>query len=439
MTLGLFSEEADQESANAPRPLADRMRPVSLDEFVGQEDLLGKDKPLRILIETGEIPSMILCGPPGSGKTTLARLMAKEKGFAFKEISAVSAGVSDIRSAIDFAQNKWKQSASKTILFIDEIHRFSKVQQDAILPKVEDGTLVMIGSTTEHHGISVTASLRSRCRVFQLEPLLYDDILALVKRALTDKERGLGNHKFEIKEGVLEKIVELSGGDARAALNLLESSAYAASRKNQTKLIGLKLVKELSRDASIHYDKLGKEHYDHASALQKSMRGSDPDAAIYWLAKMLKGGEDPMFIARRLIVTASEDVGLADPASLLVAIAAAEAVERLGMPECRIPLAHAVIHIATAPKSNSAVTAIDKALEDIGQGKSFQVPNHLKDNHYRPVNEPELDDKYKYPHDYKNHWVKQDYLPSVLKFSKYYNPSDQGRENAISERLKRKK
>ncbi|MGK7346247.1 MAG: replication-associated recombination protein A [Candidatus Nitrospinota bacterium M3_3B_026] len=436
MIPDLFGGGADREPKGPPRPLADRMRPASFDEFVGQEGLLGEGSPLKKLIDTGAIPSLIFWGPPGSGKTTLARLIAGSMDFLFIEVSAVTAGIADLRAAIGRAREEWKARGRRTILFIDEVHRFSKVQQDATLPYVEKGEIIVIGSTTENPAFEVIPSLRSRCRIYRLDRLSFGGVLEVIRRALADEERGLGKLGVEIGEAALNRIAETSGGDARVALNLLEAAALAAPETEGGRGVDVKLVDELARDTAILYDKMGQEHFDHASAFQKSLRGSDPDAAIYWLAKMIAGGEDPRFIARRLIVTASEDVGMADPSALLVAMAAAEAVDRVGLPEARIPLAQAVIHIACASKSNSAITAMDKALADIEkEGLSRPVPDHLKDTHYKDAKKFGFGKGYKYPHSYPGHWVGQRYLPQELAGRRYYEPSDQGREKAAAERL----
>jgi putative ATPase len=418
-----------------PRPLADRMRPDRLARYAGQRHLLAEGKPLRALIDKGGIPSLIFWGPPGSGKTTLARIVARETGSTFIEVSAVAAGVKELREAVDRAKRQWTAHRRRTVLFIDEVHRFSKVQQDAILPHVESGLLTIIGSTTENPAFEVIPALRSRCRIFRLYGLSFDEVVGVLTAALADDERGMGG-RVPVADGVLERIAELSGGDARAALNLLEAGGAAAGDGAVT----TELVEELSRDSAILYDKQGQEHYDHASAFQKSLRGSDPDAAVYWLAKMLAGGEDPRFVARRLIVTASEDVGLADPTALLVAMAAAEAVDRLGMPECRIPLAHATLHVATAPKSDSAIGAIDKAMSAIAkEGRSFPVPSNLKDAHYKDAKGYGFGVGYRSPHNYPGHWVAQNYLPDELAGARFYEPGDMGRERAVKEWLDKRR
>ncbi|VAX21961.1 Replication-associated recombination protein RarA [hydrothermal vent metagenome] len=434
MTLDMFKEDKPGGGGAPPRPLADRMRPKSFEMFLGQGDILGDAKPLKALIDGGAIPSILFWGPPGSGKTTLARLIAKTQDCRFIEISAVSSGVKELREAVATARREWRNNRRRTILFIDEVHRFNKTQQDAILPHVEEGEVIVIGSTTQNPAFEVIPALRSRSRIFRLEKLSFDDVVLIVQRGAEDKEDGFGKRGVKLGEGVVEKIASVSGGDARVALNLLESSVYAAGEGT----VDIKMVEDLSRDQAILYDKLGQEHYDHASAFQKSLRGSDPDASIYWLAKMLAGGEDPRFIARRLIVCASEDVGLSDPAALLVAIAAADAVDRIGLPEGRIPLAHATLHIATAPKSNSAYLAINKAMTDIGKGDSHPVPDHLKDTSYKTAKSFGFGKGYKYPHDYAGHYVRQKYLPEKLKAKKYYEPQEEGREKEIKNKMKGK-
>ena len=420
-------------------PLADRMRPSVLKDFVGQQHLIGEGKPLRKLIERDSIGSIIFWGPPGSGKTTLARLIANTTIRKFEEISAVNAGVADLRRVINIAQRELQTKKIRTILFIDEVHRFNKAQQDAVLPFVEKGIITMIGSTTENPSFEVIPALRSRCQIFRLEYLSYDDIKSILNRATEDREKGLGEYELNIEPDALHNIIIQANGDARFALNAIESAAFSSETDSEGKRkIATKIVEEVLQRASLLYDKMGSEHYDHASAFQKSMRGSDPDASIYWLAKMIAGGEDPRFIARRLIVTASEDVGNADPMALVLSVSAAEAVEKLGWPEARIPLSQAVIYVATAPKSNSAITAIDKAINDIErEGKSFPVPVHLKDSHYRDASKYGFGKDYKYPHEFQGHYVEQNYLPDELKGRIYYEPDGQGKEAEIKERLEK--
>ena len=420
--MELFPEFQDKVNDFPPAPLADRMRPRGLQQFLGQATLLGEGKPLRKLIIGKSTFSFILWGPPGSGKTTIARLVANISESKFYEISAVSAGVSEIRKVIEQSKKTWRQSRLGSILFIDEIHRLNKSQQDSVLPHIENGTIRLIGSTTENPSFEVIPSLRSRCQIFRLESLSIKDMESLLERALIDKEYGLGNDSFKIDSDARKLIICYANGDARKLLNLLEAARdFSYCEEDKPRLVDVKDVEGIIQSVAVLYDKGGTEHYDHASAFQKSMRGSDPDAAIYWLAKMISGGENPRFIARRLIVTATEDVGNADPMALLIANAAAESCERLGWPEARIPLAQAVIYIAQAPKDNSAIVAIDLALNDIQQkGKSYPVPDHLKDTHYIDAKDRYgYGKKYKYPHDYPNSEVAQDYLPNELKGSQY--------------------
>jgi len=420
--MELFPEFKCKVSDFPPSPLADRMRPRELQHFFGQATLLGEGKPLRKLIIGKSTLSFILWGPPGSGKTTIARLVAKISESHFYEISAVSAGVSEIRKVIEQSKKTWHQSQLGSILFIDEIHRLNKSQQDSVLPHVENGTIRLIGSTTENPSFEVIPSLRSRCQIFRLESLSIKDMESLLERALIDKEYGLGNDSFKIDSDARKLMISYANGDARKLLNLLEAARdFSYCEEDKPRLVDVKDVEGMIQSVAVLYDKGGAEHYDHASAFQKSMRGSDPDAAIYWLAKMISGGESPRFIARRLIVTATEDVGNADPMALLIANAAAESCERLGWPEARIPLAQAVVYIAQAPKDNSAIIAIDLALNDIQKkGKSYPVPDHLKDTHYIDAKDRYgYGKKYKYPHDYPNSEVAQDYLPNELKGSQY--------------------
>ena len=436
--MDLFGRESE-DIKKKMTPLADRMRPSVLKDFVGQQHLIGEGKPLRKLIERDSIGSIIFWGPPGSGKTTLARLIANTTKRKFEEISAVNAGVADLRRVITIAQRELQAKKIRTILFIDEVHRFNKAQQDAVLPFVEKGIITMIGSTTENPSFEVIPALRSRCQIFRLEYLSYDDIKSILNRATEDREKGLGEYKLNIEPDALNNVIIQANGDARFALNAIESAAFSSEPDSEGKRkITPKIVEEVLQRASLLYDKMGSEHYDHASAFQKSLRGSDPDASIYWLAKMIAGGEDPRFIARRLIVTASEDVGNADPMALVLSVSVAEAVEKLGWPEARIPLSQAVIYVATAPKSNSAIATIDKAIHDIEKdGKSFPVPVHLKDSHYRDASKYGFGKGYKYPHEFPGHYVEQNYLPDELKGRIYYEPDGQGKEAEIKERLEK--
>ncbi len=421
-------------------PLAHRMRPQTLEELRGQEHLLAKDKPLRQLIETDSVGSLILWGPPGCGKTTLAHIISRRTHHRFAKLSAVSAGVNDLRQLVRIAEHELKLKGQQTIIFIDEVHRFNKVQQDAILPHVEQGTISLIGATTENPAFEVIPPLRSRCRIYRLEPLSAEDIRHIIHQALQDKERGLGGENIALEPAAKEHIVVYANGDARLALNALEAASGAAKPDNQgRKLIDKKLVEGILQQAALLYDKAGDEHYDHASAYQKSMRGSDPDAAVYWLGKMVAGGEDPRFIARRLMVTAAEDVGNADPQALILATSAALAAEKLGWPEARLPLTQATLYVACAPKSNSTITAIDKALSDIEKrGKSYPVPPHLKSAQYKDAKKYGFGVDYKYPHSYPGHFIEQDYLPEELSDSAYYKPGDEGYEKIIKERLNKR-
>ncbi len=421
MNQELFPE-FESSSTSPPKPLAERMRPSSWEDLVGHEQLVGSASPLRLLIEKDTGLSFILWGPPGSGKTTIARIVAQITQSVFHELSAVNAGVADIRKVIEAAQKHWRSQGKRTILFIDEIHRFNKAQQDAVLPHIENGTLRLIGSTTENPSFEVIPALRSRCQIFRLGALTTDHIRALLERALADKDRGLGEEVPQVEDEALNLIISHANGDARRALNVLEASIEAHSRaETKTESLQKSTVEGIIQQVAVLYDKDGTEHYDHASAFQKSLRGSDADASVYWLAKMIAGGEDPRFIARRLVITASEDVGNADPMALVLANAAALAVERIGLPEARIPLAQAVIYVARAPKDNSAIIAVDSALAEINhRGGSYPVPEHLKDTHYQDAKTLHGFGKdYRYPHDYPNAEVEQDYLPPELKGKRF--------------------
>ncbi len=419
--------EYEKSTGGPPPPLAERMRPESWADLFGHEHLIGEKSPLRRLIEKDAGLSFILWGPPGSGKTTIARIVAHITQSEFHEISAVNAGVADIRKIIERAKSSWAQSKRQTILFIDEIHRFNKSQQDAVLPYVENGTIRLIGSTTENPSFEVIPALRSRCQVFRLGYLTADHIRHILERALKDEVHGLGDTPVAFDEAAMDFMVSHANGDARRALNVLEAAVMYQKELGveNPPPIGPSVIEGIVQRTAVLYDKDGTEHYDHASAFQKSMRGSDADAAIYWLAKMIAGGEDPRFIARRLVITASEDVGLADPMALVLANAAFDVVERIGLPEARIPLAQVVIYVARAPKNNTAIKAIDSALSDIEhKGQSFPVPNHLRDAHYKDAKKYGYGTDYKYPHNYPDHTVEQDYLPAELKGKKYVPRDD---------------
>ncbi len=417
-------------------PLAARMRPATFEEFVGQEHLIGSGKVLRKCVESDRIPSLILWGPPGSGKTTLATVIASVTRMHFTSLSAVTAGVSDLRRATDEARGRRKLSGQGTILFIDEIHRFNKAQQDAVLPFVENGDVVLIGATTENPSFEVIAPLLSRARVFTLNALTDEDIGLIVKRALADSERGLGTLKIELSEEGLAHLIVLSNGDARAALNTLEMAAQATRPDDEGKIVlGLDTIEDVLQHRALMYDKNGEQHYDLISALHKSLRGSDPDAGLYWLARMLEAGEDPLFIVRRLIRFASEDVGMADPMALTVAVAAQQAVHFIGMPEGNLALAEVVVYLATAPKSNSLYTAYGRVKEDIQHTRNDPVPLHLRNAPTRLMKDLGYGKGYKYAHNFEGHYVSQQNLPDKIKNKRYYFTSDQGFEKQIAARL----
>ncbi|MDR3564401.1 MAG: replication-associated recombination protein A [Negativicutes bacterium] len=418
-----------------PLPLAVRMRPVNLDEFVGQADVVGTGKFLRRMIDADTVPSLILFGPPGTGKTTLAHIIARETDSQFEQLNAVSAGVADIRKIIDAAQKRLRSERRRTILFIDEIHRFSKSQQDVLLPFVENGTVVLIGATTENPYFEVNTPLLSRVRVFRLLPLDSDAVIAVLSSALNDGERGLGKLALICDPAVLNLIADIANGDARVALNLLEQAGSMLDGTGSREITG-DSIEAIAGSRLLAYDKQGDNHYDVISAFIKSMRGSDPDAALHYLARMLVAGEDVKFIARRMVICAAEDVGNADPFALVIATSAADAVQFVGLPEARIPLAQAVVYIATAPKSNAAYMGIDAAMADIRGRNIGQVPAHLRDSHYKGAKEWGHGKGYKYPHDHLGGYTPQQYLPDELQKARYYQPSDRGFEAKIAERLK---
>ncbi|MGB9821813.1 replication-associated recombination protein A [Thermodesulfovibrio sp.] len=400
------------------QPLAYRMTPRNLDEYVGQHHILSEGKLLRRAIDSDRIASLILYGPPGTGKTALARIIANKTKAHFQWLNATTLNIEEIRKQI-FAAKQRLSKGEKTILFIDEIHRLSRISQDALLPDIEEGNIILIGATTENPFFYLNSALVSRSHVFELKPLTEQEIITILKRALSDKERGFGELKIEITPEALLHLAKSSEGDARKALSALEIAVLTTQPDSAGIIrIDTKIAEESIQKKHIVYDKAGDEHYDTASAFIKSMRGSDPDAAVYWLAKMIYAGEDPRFIARRIVIAASEDVGLADPMALVVATSAAQAVEFVGMPEARIILAQAAIYVALAPKSNACYRAIEEALNDIEADRSFQVPEHLKDSHYKGAKRLGHGKGYKYPHDYGG-YVEQDYLPEK---KKYYKP-----------------
>lgn len=429
-------EAAREQDREREQPLAARMRPRTLDEFTGQEDILGPGKLLRRAIESDRLfSSIILWGPPGVGKTSLSAIIANKTASHFETLSAVLAGVADIRRVVDGARERFNLYAQRTILLVDEIHRFNKAQQDALLPHVENGTIILIGATTENPYFEVNSALLSRSRVFQFNPLTPQATLTLMHRALEDKERGYGARNIEITGDALAHLSEIAGGDARSALNALELAVESTSPgEDGVTRINLDVAQESIQRRVLRYDKSSDEHYDTVSAFIKSMRGSDPDAALYYLAKMLYAGEDPEFIARRMIIFASEDIGNAAPLALVVAVNAMQALQFVGLPEAQLNLAQCAIYLATAPKSNSTL-GIGAALADIERLGSLDVPNHLKDSS-RDSKALGHGKGYKYPHDFENHFVVQQYLPDRVRDKIYYNPGALGDEVRIAERLR---
>ena len=426
-----------EEQLKQEAPLAARMRPRNFAEFVGQEHLVGEGRVLRKSIEADQMPSIIFWGPPGSGKTTLAYIVANITKSHFSPISAVSAGVADLRHIVEEAKERRGLYQQRTILFIDELHRFNKAQQDAVLPFVEDGTITLIGATTENPSFEVISPLLSRCRVFTLEPLIDEQVRLIVQRALEDGERGLGKLGVELEADALEHLVVVSDGDARVALNAIEMAVVATQPDAQSRRrITLSAIEDALQHRAMLYDKSGEQHYNLISALHKSLRGSDPDAALYWLFRMLEAGEDPLYIARRLVRFASEDVGMADPQALTVAVAAQQAVHFIGMPEGNLALAEAAVYLASAPKSNSLYQAYSRVQQDLQQTRQEPVPLHLR-NPVTPLMRKQGYGKgYKYAHGYPGHFVEQSYLPDSLQGRRYYIPSNQGYEKEVEARLK---
>ncbi len=432
----MFEQQFDEQKKKGA-PLAARMRPSALSDFVGQEHVIGKGRVLRKAIEAGQLPSLLLWGPPGSGKTTLAYIMASGTDSHFSPVSAVSAGVNDLRRIIEEAKVRRNMNQQRTILFIDEIHRFNKAQQDAILPFVEDGTVTFIGATTENPSFEVIAPLLSRCQIIALQPLNEEDLSIIILRAVKDKIRGLGTLNVELDDEALTHLLAMSNNDARMALNSLEMATLTTPPDEAGKRhISLSTIEDAIQRRAVRYDKAGEQHYDTISALHKSMRGSDPDASLYWLARMLEAGEDPLYIARRLVRFASEDVGMADPQALVVTVAAQQAVHFLGMPEGNLALAQAAVYLATALKSNSLYEGYAKAQEEIRQGPAEPVPLHLRNPVTPLMKEQGYGEGYQYAHDHPGHFVEQQNLPDSLQGKSYYTPSDQGYEKTVNSRLK---
>jgi len=439
--ISLFDLEETKEKKNnidlnSNEPLAQRLKPSNLDEFVGQDHILAKDKLLYRSIKGDRITSLIFYGPPGVGKTSLAKIIAKTTKCNYVELNAVTSGIKDIKNVIDEATREISMSGKKTILFIDEIHRFNKTQQDSLLPHVEKGIVTLVGATTENPFFEVNKALLSRSMIFKLELLSKENIVSLLNRALKDRKLGYGSINIKLYKEAEEFICDNAVGDGRRALNALELAVLTTNKREDGIIhITLDVVEECMQKKQVTYDKSGDYHYDIISAFIKSIRGSDPDASVHYLARMLSGGEDPEFIARRLVISASEDIGNADPYALLIANAALNAVKFIGMPEARIPLAQATIYLAGAPKSNASYNAINLALEDIEKEEVGRVPLHLRGNNYSGSNILNEGSRYKYPHDYENHYVRQHYMPKELLKKKYYTPTSMGYEKRIKDRL----
>jgi putative ATPase len=435
--MDLFGDIRKKNLASAA-PLAVRMRPRSLDEFVGQQHFLGPGKLLRRMLEADRLSSVLFYGPPGTGKTTLAQIVARTTKSHFEEVNAAAVGVKEVRAILDAAKERLAHTGLRTVLFLDEIHRFNRAQQDILLPDVENGLILLVGATTENPFFAVNSPLVSRSQIFQFTALTEEDIKSLIRRAASDPERGYGHLKLQIDDDAINHWAVTSDGDARRALSALElavlsqQSGLAASAASNSPLhITLPIAEESIQRKAIVYDATGDEHYDAASALIKSMRGSDPDAAVYWVARMLEAGEDPRFIARRIAILASEDIGNADPNALVVAAAAFDVVEKIGMPEAQLTLGQAAIYMATAPKSNASALAIWSAMADVREGRTLPVPKHLKDTHYKGSKRLGHGEGYQYAHDHEGGYVKQDYL-GVEKT--YYTPTDRGYEGEIAKR-----
>ena len=426
------------ENMEKDSPLASRLRPTTLDEVVGQEHIIGKDKLLYRAIKADKLSSIIFYGPPGTGKTTLAKVIANTTSAEFTQINATVAGKKDMEEVVEKAKQTMGMYGRKTILFVDEIHRFNKGQQDYLLPFVEDGTLILIGATTENPYFEVNGALISRSIVFELKPLSTENIKQLILRAVNDKEKGMGAFNARIDDDAADFLAEISNGDARTALNAIELGILTTDKSEDGTIhITMEVAEQCIQKRAIRYDKSGDNHYDTVSAFIKSMRGSDPDAALYYLAKMLYAGESVEFIARRIMISAAEDVGMADPNALTVAVSAANAVHQIGMPEAKIILAEAVVYMATAPKSNASYMGLEKAMSAVQNTKISRIPVHLMDAHYKGAAKLGHGDGYKYAHDYENHYVNQQYLPDELVNELFYNPGDLGYEVKVKEHFKK--
>ena len=435
MDLFEYMRSANMEKES---PLAARLRPTTLDEVVGQQHIIGKDKLLYRAIQADKLSSIIFYGPPGTGKTTLAKVIANTTSAEFTQINATVAGKKDMEEVVNVAKDTQGMYGKKTILFIDEIHRFNKGQQDYLLPFVEDGTIILIGATTENPYFEVNSALISRSIIFELKPLSREDIKELLKRAVYDKEKGMGSYDAVLEEDAMEFLADLAGGDARHALNAIELGIMTTQRSGDGKIhITLDVAQECIQKRAVRYDKTGDNHYDTVSAFIKSMRGSDPDAAVYYLARMLYAGESVTFIARRIMICAAEDVGIADPQALVVATNASLAVERIGMPEAQIILAQAAMYVASAPKSNACVCAIGEAMQTVEETGNLPIPTHLQDAHYKGAAKLGHGTGYLYAHDYPNNYVRQQYLPYELTGKEFYHPSGNGYEIRIKEHMKR--
>ncbi|NOZ19580.1 MAG: replication-associated recombination protein A [Planctomycetes bacterium] len=432
--MGLFEPPEDRADDIGPlTPLAARMRPRTPEEFVGQEHFFGEGKLLRRMLDADRLMSVIFYGPPGSGKTALAHVIANTTKAHFEQVNAAASSVKEVRDIIHGAQRRQSAKGRRTVLFVDELHRFNRSQQDVLLPDVERGVVILVGATTHNPFFAINSPLLSRSQIFKFEPLSREDIKTIVHRAATDPERGLGEYKIELRDDALDHLAEVSDGDARRALNALEVGVLSTEPNAEGVIVfDVPLAEESIQRKVIEYDRNEDQHYDTASAFIKSMRGSDPDAALYWMAKMLEAGEDPRFVARRMVICAAEDVGNAAPLALVLANAAFQVADFVGMPEAKIPLAQAVTYIACAPKSNAAYMAIEKALGDVRDGRTLSVPKHLRDTHYKGAKRLGHGEGYKYAHDYDGHWVDQEYIPCD---NIYYEPTEEGSEKTIKERL----